>query len=587
MDFVKHIFATIIGVLVTFVIIFVVFLVFIGALVQQSTSQSAAIVPDNSVLYMSLDHEIVEKTESNPFGDLNIPGYGASKSIGLNDILKRIQAAKEDDNIKGIYLNPSTINVGFASLKEIRDALVDFKTSKKFIVAYSEMYSQKAYYLASVADKIYVNPEGAIDFRGLSSSVVFMKDALDKLGVEMQVVKVGTYKSAVEPFLLNEMSSANREQVTSYLNSIYASFLTDIAEERKISTDSLDRIADAFLVRNAEDAVKYKFVDAKLYKDELLDEIKDRLKVEKDKDISAVSLLTYSPKEKENSSKNKIAVLYAYGNIVDGEGITGDIGGDKLSRQLRKLRKDDDIKAVVLRVNSPGGSALASDIIWREVELTRKVKPVMVSMGDYAASGGYYIAAAADSIFAEKGTLTGSIGVFGMIPNFKGLLNDKLGIHIDEVSTGKFSNLMSDMDRPMTAEERSIVQLEVDRIYNTFMKRVADGRKISVQRVDSIGQGRVWTGNQALELGLVDKIGNVQRAVQAAAYKAKLADYAIVELPEKEDPFSSILSTSKEKIKTWLFAEELGDYQKYIYDIRNALQHTGMQARIPYTIEIY
>ena len=587
MDFVKHIFATIIGVLVTFVIIFVVFLVFIGALVQQSTSQSAAIVPDNSVLYMSLDHEIVEKTESNPFGDLNIPGYGASKSIGLNDILKRIQAAKEDDNIKGIYLNPSTINVGFASLKEIRDALVDFKTSKKFIVAYSEMYSQKAYYLASVADKIYVNPEGAIDFRGLSSSVVFMKDALDKLGVEMQVVKVGTYKSAVEPFLLNEMSSANREQVTSYLNSIYASFLTDIAEGRKISTDSLDRIADAFLVRNAEDAVKYKFVDAKLYKDELLDEIKDRLKVEKDKDISAVSLLTYSPKEKENSSKNKIAVLYAYGNIVDGEGITGDIGGDKLSRQLRKLRKDDDIKAVVLRVNSPGGSALASDIIWREVELTRKVKPVMVSMGDYAASGGYYIAAAADSIFAEKGTLTGSIGVFGMIPNFKGLLNDKLGIHIDEVSTGKFSNLMSDMDRPMTAEERSIVQLEVDRIYNTFMKRVADGRKISVQRVDSIGQGRVWTGNQALELGLVDKIGNVQRAVQAAAYKAKLADYAIVELPEKEDPFSSILSTSKEKIKTWLFAEELGDYQKYIYDIRNALQHTGMQARIPYTIEIY
>ncbi|GGH14060.1 signal peptide peptidase SppA [Sphingobacterium alkalisoli] len=587
MDFVKHIFATIIGVLVTFVIIFVVFLVFIGALVQQSTSQSAAIVPDNSVLYMSLDHEIVEKTESNPFGDLNIPGYGASKSIGLNDILKRIQAAKEDDNIKGIYLNPSTINVGFASLKEIRDALVDFKTSKKFIVAYSEMYSQKAYYLASVADKIYVNPEGAIDFRGLSSSVVFMKDALDKLGVEMQVVKVGTYKSAVEPFLLNEMSSANREQVTSYLNSIYASFLTDIAEGRKISTDSLDRIADAFLVRNAEDAVKYKFVDAKLYKDELLDEIKDRLKVEKDKDISAVSLLTYSPKEKENSSKNKIAVLYAYGNIVDGEGTTGDIGGDKLSRQLRKLRKDDDIKAVVLRVNSPGGSALASDIIWREVELTRKVKPVMVSMGDYAASGGYYIAAAADSIFAEKGTLTGSIGVFGMIPNFKGLLNDKLGIHIDEVSTGKFSNLMSDMDRPMTAEERSIVQLEVDRIYNTFMKRVADGRKISVQRVDSIGQGRVWTGNQALELGLVDKIGNVQRAVQAAAYKAKLADYAIVELPEKEDPFSSILSTSKEKIKTWLFAEELGDYQKYIYDIRNALQHTGMQARIPYTIEIY
>lgn len=587
MDFLKHIFATIIGVLITFVIIFFVVLVFIGALVQQSTSQSAAAVPDNSVLYMSLNHNVVEKTESNPLGDLNIPGYGAAKSIGLNDIMTRIKAAKEDDNIKGIYLNPSTINVGFASLKEIRDALVDFKTSKKFIVAYSEGYSQKAYYLASVADKIYVNPQGAIDFRGLSSSVVFMKDALDKLGVEMQVVKVGTYKSAVEPFLLNEMSPANREQVTSYLNSIYSSFLKDIAGGRQISVDSLDHIADAYLVRNADDAVNYKFADAKLYKDELLDEIKDRLKIAKDKDISAVSLLAYSPKGKVNNSKNKIAVLYAYGNIVDGEGTIGSIGGDKLSRELRKLRKDDDVKGIVLRVNSPGGSALASDMIWREVDLIRKVKPVMVSMGDYAASGGYYIAAAADSIFAEENTLTGSIGVFGVIPNFKGLLNNKLGIHIDEVSTGKFSNLMSDVDRPMTSEERSIVQMEVGRVYNTFMQRVADGRKISVERVDSIGQGRVWTGSQALELGLVDKIGDVQRAVQAAAYKAKLADYAIIELPEKEDPLSSIFSTSKEKIKTWLFAEEIGDYHKYVFEIRNALQNTGIQARIPYKIEIY
>ncbi|TJZ54821.1 signal peptide peptidase SppA [Sphingobacterium olei] len=587
MDFLKHIFATIIGVLITFVIIFFVVLVFIGALVQQSTSQSAVAVPDNSVLYMSLNHDIVEKTESNPLGDLNIPGYGTAKSIGLNDILTRIKAAKEDNNIKGIYLNPSTVNVGFASLKEIRDALVDFKTSKKFIVAYSEGYSQKAYYLASVADKIYVNPQGAIDFRGLSSSVVFMKDALDKLGVEMQVVKVGTYKSAVEPFLLNEMSPANREQVTSYLNSIYSSFLKDIAEGRQIAVDSLDHIADAYLVRNADDAVNYKFADAKLYKDELLDEIKDRLKIAKDKDISAVSLLAYSPKGKVNNSKNKIAVLYAYGNIVDGEGSIGSIGGDKLSRELRKLRKDDDIKGIVLRVNSPGGSALASDMIWREVDLIRKVKPVMVSMGDYAASGGYYIAAAADSIFAEENTLTGSIGVFGVIPNFKGLLNDRLGIHVDEVSTGKFSNLMSDVDRPMTAEERSIVQMEVGRVYNTFMQRVADGRKISVERVDSIGQGRVWTGSQALELGLVDKIGDVHRAVQAAAYKAKLADYAIIELPEKDDPLSSIFLTSKEKLKTWLFAEEIGDYHKYVFEIRNALQNTGIQARIPYTIEIY
>lgn len=587
MNFIKQVLATITGILITSIILFFLFLVFIGVLVQQSSQPTTTVAPAKSVLYLSLDYDIVEKTESNPLGDLNLPLYNVEKSIGLNDIIARIKAAKTDDNIKGIYLNPTSVGVGFASLKSIRDALLDFKESKKFIVAYSEGYSQKAYYLSTVADSIYINPQGSLDFRGLSSSVVFMKEAMDKLGVEMQVIKVGTYKSAVEPFILNEMSPANREQVTSYLGSIYDSFLTDISHSRKQSVDSLKGIADDYLIRNADDAIRYKFVDGKLYKDELLSELKRRLDVAEDKDISSVSILKYSGSPKANSSGAKIAVLYAYGDIVDGEGTVGQIGGDKLSRQIRKLRRDKDIKAVVLRVNSGGGSALASDIIWREVELTKKEKPVIVSMGDYAASGGYYIAAAADSIFAESNTLTGSIGVFGLIPNFKGLLNNKLGIHIDEVNTGKFSSLMSNPDKPLSAEERSIIQMEVNRTYTTFMERVANGRKMAVTEVDSIGQGRVWTGKQALELGLVDAIGNLQRAIAAAAAKAKLKDYQILELPEKEEPFASLLSSSKDKVKMWLFGEELGEYQKYLLDVSKVLKNTGIQARLPYSIEIY
>ena len=586
MNFFKQVLATILGIIITTVIIFFGFLMIIGVMIQQSSKDATLPAPSNSVLQLSFDYDIIEKSEPNPFGDLNIPMYNIKKSIGLNDILSRIEAAKTDDNIKGIYLNPSSIEIGFASLKAIRDALIDFKESGKFIVAYSDGYTQRAYYIASVADKVYLNPQGSLDFRGLSSNVVFMKEALDKLGVEMQVIKVGTYKSAVEPFILNEMSTANREQVTSYLTSIYDSFITDLAEVRNISKESLISLANDYLVRNADDALKYKFIDAKLYKDELISEMKKRLDLAVDKDVSTVSILNYAGNS-SSSKGEKIAVLYAYGDIVDGEGEDGQIGGERISRELRKLRTNEDIKAVVLRVNSGGGSALASDIIWREVELTKKVKPIMVSMGDYAASGGYYISAAADSIFAEKGTLTGSIGVFGLIPNFKGLLNGKLGVHIDEVNTGKFSSLMSNPDKPLTAEEREIIQREVNNTYGTFMERVSKGRNLSIAQVDSIGQGRVWTGQQALELGLVDRIGNINLAIKAAAAKAKVSDYQIVEYPAKSDAFSSILSTSKDKIKMWMFGEELGEYQKYIFDIQKTLKQTGIQARIPYTIEIY
>lgn len=587
MNFLKQILATIIGVVVSGLFLFFGFIFMIGVIVQQSSDDSSKIAPANSVLLVTLDYSIVEKSELNPLGDLDLPIYGSGKTIGLNDILSRIEAAKIDNNIKGIYLNLSSVGIGYASLEAIRDALISFKEANKFVVAYGDVYSQKAYYLASAADRVYLNPEGSLDFRGISSSVVFMKEALDKLGVDMQVIKVGTYKSAVEPFILNSMSDANREQVSSYINSIYNSFLADISQDRNIATPELRNIADNYLVQNAEDAVKYKLVDSLIYKDELLTNIKGRLGIDENKDISAISILKYAGKTKQEDVSDQIAVLYAYGDIVDGEGTVGQIGGDKLSRELRKLRNDKDVKGVVLRVNSGGGSALASEIIWREVELTKKVKPVMVSMGDYAASGGYYISAAADSIFAEESTLTGSIGVFGLIPNFKNLLNNKLGVHVDQVNTGKFSGLMTSPTEPLTAEERAIIQLQVNNTYSTFMKRVADGRHVTVAHVDSVGQGRVWTGSQALELGLVDKIGNTKTAIQAAASKAGLKSYKVAEYPAKDESFLSILSGSKDQIKAWLFAEEFGDFKQYILDVKKTLQQSGVQARMPYSIEIY
>lgn len=586
-SFFKYVLATVTGIGIVVLILFLILVGIVTSTISQMGSGGKqTTVADNSVLYVSLNHEISERTAPNPFEGIDIPGFGQVKTLGLNDIVSRIRGAKEDSKIKGIYLNLSYVNTGMASLKEIREALVDFKASGKFIVSYGDVYTQKAYYLASLSDKIYLNPEGSLEFKGLSSSIMFMKEALDKLGVEMQVVKVGTYKSAVEPFILNEMSDANRAQVTAYLNSMYSSFLTNISDGRGIPVDSLSMIAGQYLIRNADDAMRLNFIDGKLYKDEMLSELKTRLGVDEKKDISAISLLDYTVPAETSSVRDRIALVYAYGDIVDGEGSEGSIGGDKLSRELRRLRRDDRVKAVVLRVNSPGGSALASDIIAREVELTKAVKPIMISMGDYAASGGYYISAFADSIFAEKETLTGSIGVFGLIPNFKNLMNNKLGVRFDEVKTSKFASIMGSPDRPMSEEERAIIQLEVDRVYDTFLNRVAKGRGVTAASVDSIGQGRVWTGEQALGNGLVDAIGGIDRAIAAAAAKADLKSYKLVEYPAVKDPFASMLGASKEKIKLWIFDDGLGDLRNHVEQLKTITKSSGIQARMPYNLEI-
>ncbi|MGJ1211877.1 MULTISPECIES: signal peptide peptidase SppA [Sphingobacterium] len=586
-SFFKYVLATITGIVISFVVLFIVLMGIIGAIISSASSDQEIVVKSNSVLYLSFDYDISERSEANPLGSLNLPGY-STKNIGLDDILARIKYAATDGNIKGIYLDASHIGVGFASLKEVRDELLAFKKTGKFVVAYNAGYDQKAYYVASTADKVYVNPQGTIDFKGLASSTMFYKDLLDKVGVEMQIVKVGTFKSAVEPFILNKMSDPNRLQVTSYLGSIYSTFINEIAASRNIAADSLRAIANDYRVRDADDAVKYKLADAKLYKDELLSDLRKRLKISEKDEISFVSLLDYNKKLKDDASGSEVAVLYAAGEIVDGEGTgPGQIGGDKFSRELRKLREDDAVKAVVLRVNSPGGSALASDIIWREVILTKKVKPVIVSMGDLAASGGYYISAAADSIFAEPTTITGSIGVFGVIPNFQNLMNNKIGVHYDGVKTGKFADLMTSFDRPLTAEERDIIQREVDKVYGTFTKVVADGRKLSIADVDSIGQGRVWTGAQGVNNKLVDRLGNLDAAIQAAAKKANLSKYKVSQYPEKEDPFTSILNNSKEKVQVWIAKEQMGEYYRYFDVVRKATAQTGVQARMPYSVEIH
>lgn len=574
------------GVFLSTIIFFFIAIAIVGALISTASSEKNIEISDNSILRINLDYAIKERTEKNPFNNVNIPSFSSEKTIGLDEILRRIEAAKKDDRIKGIILDINGVGASFATLQEIRNALLNFKQSKKFIVAYSEGYSQKGYYLASTADKVYLNPEGSVDFRGLASQLSFFKGTLEKLGIEAQVIKVGTYKSAVEPFILDKMSPANEEQVNSYLNSIYDYYLNNVSRSRNLPIDTLRSIANSYEGRDANLALQSKLVDGLKYKDELIDELKSRLKVDKKKKIKAINLEDYSiPTGETNAAQERIAIVYAVGDIVSGEGSDEQIGSDRIARAIRTVREDDKIKAVVFRVNSPGGSALASDVIWREVELTKKIKPIIVSMGDVAASGGYYIACAADSIFAQPNTITGSIGVFGIIPNLQNFFNNKLGITFDEVKTGKYADLMS-VNRPLTVDERDLIQQGVNKTYNTFTKKVADGRKISQAQVDSIGQGRVWTGAQALQIGLVDRLGGLEDAIKSAAKKAKIKEYRLIAYPSLKDPFESILSSSTDKMKTWVIKQDLGEGYTLYRQAKSVLEQSGIQARLPYIINI-
>jgi len=581
-DFFKYLFASMVGFFLSVVIIFIIVIVIIFGAISSFDDDKSVTVSNNSILFLNLDQPITERTPKNPFGNLPIVGSNEKDGIGLNDLLKSIKKAKTDDNIKCIYLNVSSPNAGFATMREVRNALIDFKKSHKKIISYSEVYTQGAYYLASVADKIYLNPEGALEFKGFSSELTFFKGTLEKAGVEMQVIRVGNYKSAVEPFILDKMSDYNRKQVTAYVGGLYNTFLTDIAKSRNIERDSLFSIADQYKIQQPQDALNYKMVDGLKYKDQILEELKGISGRTKGENIRSVEINDYAKNSSEaNSSKNKVAVIYANGEISGGEGNDNQIGSERISRAIRKARLDDDIKAVVIRVNSPGGSALASDVIWREIVLTKKEKPVIASFGDVAASGGYYIGCAADSIFVQPNTITGSIGVFGIIPNFQNLMTNKLGITFDGVKTGQYADIMA-TNRPMTAGERFIIQNELNRVYSGFVSRVADGRKKSKAYIDSIGGGHVWIGTDAVQIGLADRIGSFNDAINAAAKKAKIKDYKVVEYPDVIDPLKSLMDESTDKIKTYYTKQELGDHYMLYQQMKKVMASSGIQARMPF-----
>lgn len=584
--FFKLVFASMLGFVLSFAVLLILGIVIILGIIASADNKKVKVSP-NSVLHVTFNVPIVERSSKNPLDDLDFPALTGKKTMGLNDILAAIKRAKTDDDIEGIYLDVSGIQAGQATIEEIRNALIDFKKSKKFILAYSEVYTQGAYYLASVADKVYLNPEGILEFTGFSSQIAFFKGTLEKLEIEPQVIKVGTYKSAVEPYILDRMSPANREQVTSFMGSMYDHFLSEISSSRRIAKDSLFAIANDLKVQNASDAVKYKLADGLRYKDEIIDELKTETGIDKKDDVKAVPLGGYirNNEPEKGDMNNRIAIVYAAGEITSGEGDDETIGSERISRTIRKVRTDDKVKAVVFRVNSPGGSALASDVIWREITLTRKVKPVIVSMGDVAASGGYYISCAADSIFAEPNTITGSIGIYGIIPNMQKFFNNKLGITFDGVKTAAHADLIT-VTRPLTDAEKLIIQKKVNGFYNSFTKRVADGRKKTQEYIDQIGQGRVWSGTEALKNGLVDRLGNIDDAVRSAAKMAKLKDYKLVSYPSQKDPLDALFSSGEDKLKEHFTKIQLGEQYQYYQQLKSALRFTGVQARLPYSIEI-
>ncbi|MBO7494621.1 MAG: signal peptide peptidase SppA [Bacteroidales bacterium] len=560
------------------------FLGMIASFEKLGSSTASTNVKDNSVLLLDLSASINERAVEMPFDF----GEFAKQSLGLDDILKAIDGAASDSKIKGIYLKSQSVGGSPATVKAIRDALMEFKKCGKFVYAYNDIYSQNAYYVATVADKILLNPVGDLDLKGYAFQVMFYKNLIDKLDVDVQIFRHGQFKSAVEPYFLDKMSDANREQISTLANSLWDVFLQDVSKARKISADQLNGIADSLLCSSPQEALKLKLVDKLAYSDEAEQLLKSKMNLGSDDKINYVSVIQYvkSLPQKKNYSSNKVAVMYAFGEISDGKGDSGrGIYSDTFVKDFRKVYKDKDVKAIVLRVNSPGGSALASENIWHEIELAKKAgKKIVVSMGDYAASGGYYISCNADYIIAEPNTITGSIGVFGMIPTVQNFLKNKIGITVDEVGTNKHSDFGS-LYRPLDALESERVQASIEEIYGTFTKRVADGRHLDVAYVDSIGQGRVWAGSDALKLGLVDKMGNINDAIAKAAELAQLEGFDVCYYPEKKDWFSMIFSMKDDAVDAAV-RQKMGIYYQLFNDMQQVLENEGVQARMPMTITI-
>lgn len=587
-DFFKQVLATITGIVILGIVLTVLGIVSVAGMIASSGAETT--VEDNSIFVLQLE-SVEERAAENPLSAL--AGLtGESQTAGLDDILSAIKKAAENDKIKGIYIEGSASTaMNPATAQAIRKELVNFKKTGKFIISYADSYSRNAYYIASVADKMLLNPQGVVEWNGMASQVMYYKDALDKIGINMQVFKVGTYKSAVEPYLMNEMSEANREQISSYIGDIWQETLKEVSASRKIAKDSLNAYADrGLLMADAKEYVKLKLIDKLVYASEIKDIIKETMKLDEDDDYNKLSLTeVVNIKNAPNKFKEgEIAVYYACGEIGSstGYGTESIIDQKEVTKDLRSLRKDEEVKAVVFRVNSPGGSAYDSEQIWKEVVDLSKEKPVVVSMGDYAASGGYYISCAANYIFAEPTTLTGSIGIFGMFPEASDLLNNKLGVHFQTVKTNQYSDL-GDLSRPMNEAEQAIMQNNVNRGYELFTKRCADGRKMKQDDIKKIAEGRVWTGNQALKLGLVDALGGLDKAIEKAKELAKVKDCCINTYPAKPSVLDNILSTvtggsyAEAKLK-----EVFGEFYQDFENLRNIQKKDYLQTRLPYVLKL-
>ncbi len=578
-QFLKFTLATILGVFLASILSMLLFFGIAGAIA--GSSEEVVEITENSVYQLDLEGTLVDRSEENPFAGAFAEAFGQDeqKVIGLDDVLANIRKAKKNENVKGIYLKGGMLMGGYASLKEIRDALVDFKKSGKFIVAYADNYMQKNYYLASVADKVLINPEGMLELKGLSAELMFFKNTLDKLGIEMQVVKVGTYKSAVEPYINTKMSDANREQVNVFLGSIWKNMVSHISKSRKITPENINLYADEMMMFQPTAKLKqYALVDSLVYADEvdsIIGKFVKDFKLVEHADMNKVA-------DNEKFEKNKVGVIYAVGAIDGGD--SEGINSEKLVETINEVAKDSSVKAVVFRVSSPGGSAYGSEQIWRALTQLKAKKPLVVSMGDYAASGGYYISCMADQIVAQPNTITGSIGIFGLIPNIEGL-NNKLGFTYDVVKTNKMGDAIS-VNRKFTPEERYLMQGYVNRGYELFVKRCADGRKKSTDQIKAIAEGRVWTGEDALKIGLVDKIGGMDEALKIAVSKAKLKAYMVKEFPVKEDFFTKLMKDFDSSVETRILKSQLGDDYKLLRKAQELKQINGIQARMPFEFEI-
>ena len=588
-QFFKFMFASMLGFVLSMFILFFLLALLVSGLVK-SSADSPVTVDAGSILKLELNQEIHDRASQNPFEQINLSSLRPKHQLGLNEILKSIRKAKTDDNISGIYLELSVIPAGMASIEEIRQSLIEFKKSKKFIVAYSEYYTQKAYYLASVADAIYLNPAGNMEWKGIGAQLMFFKGTLEKLEVEPQVIRHGKFKSAVEPYILDKMSPESRIQTSSFILGIWNHWLDNISIQRNIKQEELNNLANTLSVQQPEDALKYGLIDKVAYADEFETDLRKRLALTAKEGIPYVSLAKYIKvpgQSKERISMDKIAIIYAEGDIESGEGEDESIGSERIVKALQEARKDAKVKAVVLRVNSPGGSALASDVIWRECLLTKQTKPFVVSMGNYAASGGYYISCMADKIVASPTTITGSIGVFGLILNTQKLLNNKLGISIDTVNSNKYADFSSAV-RALSSDEKAVLQNSVERVYDDFISKVAAGRKLPKAAVDSIGQGRVWSGIDAKRIGLVDEFGGLERAVELAAKLAKIDKYRWYNLPRQKDPLEQLINDFTGDAETKLLKSKLGPNFHYLERIRSlSKQNRTIQACMEYEISLY